>query len=62
MNDEEIEKYLIDNRHCEYASFLRKLLTSRREGYRDKLEGVNDEVVRGRAKECKDLLSFLVDN
>ena len=37
---------------------LKELLRLRREHYRDRLESTDSAEVRGRAKECKDLLSL----
>lgn len=56
----EIETYLESNKHTPMAVQLVELLRLRREKYRDKLENTEDGVVRGRAKECKDLLHILL--
>lgn len=37
-------------------NLVTKLMTSRREKYRDKLESAESPEIRGRAKECKDLI------
>lgn len=43
-------------KHQEIPTLLVELLTIRRERHRDKLEREEFAEVRGRAKECKDLL------
>ncbi len=54
--EKEIEERLIANKHQEVSVLFIELFTLRRERHRDKLEGAEDVNVRGRAKECKDLL------
>jgi hypothetical protein len=46
-------------RQQETLRLVVELLTLRRERHRDRLESEESEELRGRAKECKDLLSFL---
>lgn len=60
--EQELEEYIHNHRHSEVGIFVRELLALRREKYRDKLEGANSDELRGRAKECKDMLNILVDN
>ena len=48
--------------HQEAMQLFSELLTVRRERHRDKLEKGEDSEVRGRAKECKDLIQVLVDS
>lgn len=48
--------------HQEATKLFSELLAIRRERHRDKLEKGEDNEVRGRAKECKDLLQLLVDS
>lgn len=43
----------------EILARISELLSLRRERHRDKLESEENTVVRGRAKECKDLLYIL---
>ena len=43
----------------EAVMLIKELLTLRREQWRDKLESSENDQVRGRAKECKELLHFL---
>ena len=50
---------LTERKFQEGLILMAELLTLRRERHRDRLEGSEDPVARGRAKECKDLLRFL---
>ena len=58
--ENEIEDRLALLRHTEVATLTAELLKLRRERHRDKLEGSEDPVMRGRAKECKDLLHIFL--
>lgn len=55
----EIEKQLEAHKHQSVPVLIKELLTLRRERHRDKLENGENVDVRGRAKECKDLLQIL---
>lgn len=45
-------------KHSEVVTLITELFSIRRERYRDKLESSEQEQVRGRAKECKELLQL----
>lgn len=54
-----IEEFLLAHAGGEVLMYMAELLTIRREKWRDKLEGQNNDEHRGRAKECKDLLQII---
>jgi len=45
-------------KHTEVVTLFVELFSIRRERYRDKLESSEQEQVRGRSKECKELLQL----
>ena len=45
-------------KHSETARAVVELLTLRREHYRDRLEASENAEVRGKSKECKDLIQL----
>lgn len=54
----DIHDLLVAYKHSEVATLIVELLEMRREKWRDKLEGSENDQVRGRAKECKELLQL----
>jgi len=54
----EIEGLLQDYRKQEVPMLLIELLTLRRERHRDSIERTENPEVRGKSKECKDLLEI----
>lgn len=54
----ELVETLQSYKHTEAFRLAGELLALRRERHRDRLEGGEDSEVRGRAKECKDLLQI----
>jgi len=61
MNDNreaELEEKLSSLQRSETAKLMVELLQIRRENWRTKLEGQESDQVRGRAKECKDLIQI----
>jgi len=60
QRETEIEERLALLRHTEASVLTAELLKLRRERHRDKLEGSEDPTMRGRAKECKDLLHIFL--
>lgn len=54
----ELEERLSSLQHSETAKLVVELLQIRRENWRTKLEGQESDQVRGRAKECKDLIQI----
>jgi len=46
-------------KHLALGAAVKELLSIKRERYRDKLESGEDQVARGRSKECKDLMALL---
>lgn len=54
----ELEERLSALQHSETAKLVVELLQIRRENWRTKLEGQESDQVRGRAKECKDLIQI----
>jgi len=57
--EDEIKETIQSYKHTEVAKLLLELLSLRRERFRDNLESGEDPLVRGRAKECKDLIHIL---
>jgi len=57
--ESEIELKIKPYHGMDACRLLAELLTERRERHRTALENDNDEQVRGRAKECRDLLRML---
>jgi len=55
----EIEDRIALLKHTEGVVLLAELFSLRRERHRDKLESSESEEMRGRAKECKDLIHIL---
>ena len=55
---EELASALASRKHEETVRIFCEYLALRREKHRDKLESGGNEEIRGRAKECKDLLSI----
>lgn len=53
-----LEEQLVLRKHQEGLTAMIELLQLRRERYRDKLESTENPEMRGRAKECKDLLQI----
>lgn len=56
--EEELLQNLKDYRQSDVGRALQELLTLRRERYRDRLEVEESAEVRGKAKECRDLLQL----
>ena len=54
----EIAEILSNSKHMELYILCKELFTLRRERHRDKLERQEDNQLRGRALECKDLLQI----
>jgi len=54
----ELVETLQSYKHTEAFRLAGELLVLRRERHRDRLEGSEDSEVRGRSKECKDLLQI----
>ena len=54
----EIQDILVSYKDMESMILLREMITLRREQHRNRLEGEKSSEVRGRAKECKDLLQL----
>lgn len=59
MEEQEIMDRLSAVSHTEGVRLVVELLKARRHRYRDKLESMETEEIRGRSKECKDLIAFL---
>jgi len=59
---QDLEDFIVLNKQTQLGLAFRDFLLLRREVHRDKLEGANNDEIRGRAKECKDILNILVDN
>ena len=59
MTEDELVRGLEMRRHDEAIRVLCEFLVQRRKKYRDKLEAANNDELRGRAKECKELLAIL---
>lgn len=55
----EISDQLMLHKHTEPVKLMLELFAIRRERHRDRLESEENPEIRGRAKECKDILSFL---
>ncbi|MDY0282792.1 MAG: hypothetical protein RBR35_19850 [Salinivirgaceae bacterium] len=56
--ENEIEGLLQDYRKQEVPMLISELLNLRRERHRDSIERTENTEVRGRSKECKDLLQI----
>jgi hypothetical protein len=54
----ELVETLQSYKHTEAFRLAGELFALRRERHRDRLEGSEDAEVRGRSKECKDLLQI----
>ena len=54
----EIQDILVSYKDMESIILLREMIALRREQHRNRLEGEESAEVRGRAKECKDLLQL----
>ena len=54
----EIQDILASYKDMESMILLRELIMLRREQHRNRLEGEESAEVRGRAKECKDLIQI----
>ena len=49
---------LAEMRHSEMAQLLTEYFTARREKYRDQLERVGSDEIRGKAQECRAVLQL----
>lgn len=56
--EQEIVNRLAELRHSEVATLLTEYLMARREKYRDQLERVNSDELRGKAQECRNVLQL----
>lgn len=54
----QLEETIKAHKHGEVASAFAELIALRREMYRDKLEKAENEQIRGKSLECKDLLQL----
>lgn len=61
MTETEAIEIMQRHNNSEGIIALKELLSIWRERYRDKLEKENDEQVRGKAKNCKEILQIFVD-
>ena len=59
MEEQEILERLELVKHSEGVRLVCDLLLLRRRKYRDKLESMESEEIRGRSKECRDLVAIL---
>jgi hypothetical protein len=59
MGEQEILERLNLIKHSEGIRLVCDLLLLKREKYRDKLESMESDEIRGRSKECRDLLAIL---
>jgi hypothetical protein len=56
--EQEIVNRLAELRHSEVATLLTEYLSAKREKYRDQLERVNSDELRGKAQECRNTLQL----
>ena len=59
MEEQEIRERLELEKHTTGIQLILELLRIKRERYRDKLESMENEEIRGRSKECRDLVAIL---
>ena len=59
MDEQEIRERLELEKHTTGIHLILELLRIKRERYRDKLESGGSDEIRGRSKECKDLIEIL---
>ena len=59
MEEQEIMDRLELFKHSEGVRLVYDLLLLKREKYRDKLESMESDEIRGRSKECRDLIAIL---
>lgn len=58
LTEDELVTWLQAMAQSEYARNMEKFLQLRRERFRDSLESFENSEIRGRAKECKELLQL----